>query len=637
MARIANDVIGTLLGEAGGKTAAERYRDMLGIASVMANRAVATGQPLQSIVSAPNQFSAYGKSLPKGVEKFEALARMAVEQVTKWGPVNNATYYSTPAATKNLPKGLDPVTATTAHQYFTDPQNRAIGTATGYVAPDTAALAAYAPAAQQSAAPASLTSSAVDIGYAHPERGAWNLGLTPDIDRAVRTLAANTPGGVTVQSGYRSPSINAAVGGAKASQHMHGNAVDLDLSGLSDAERARAVEMARLTGATRQIAYTKEPNLLHVDFAPGYAPNVNTDTYAMVDKSAANLARAPGWFTQGLTQSTVPTPTPRPSPDTAIASLASSPPQTANAAFGSTPSYSAESPASRALAEMAAKSQNTPISEIAGKQIGQPAVAPTDAYATTNLPGYGYEAPAVADIETAATVAPPELDEVAPPPSIAQPAFTPKAIAPAPAPARAPAPSIPSGTKAALDFHAGLNNAAVASNGNTLTRDALGYSYNYSPEFDVTTISNPAGNTVGVKQGKVTADTAASATNASKGIFGLDQDTVSNSVVGGLGGLGGAAVGGLLGPVGSLIGSAIGRQLAVQNNPFATPGTQPSTGLFGLGGLLGGIFGGRGSYPSAPSLAGALGGNQSNRSMGEMRDISPRAAGDISAGRQGLF
>ena len=41
---------------------------------------------------------------------------------------------------------------------------------------------------------------------------------------AVRTVLGGAP--IIISSGYRSPAVNAAVGGAKASQHLTGEAVD---------------------------------------------------------------------------------------------------------------------------------------------------------------------------------------------------------------------------------------------------------------------------------------------------------------------------------------------------------------------------------------------------------------------------
>lgn len=709
----ARDVIGTILGEAGGKTLSARYDDMLHVASTIVNRAAATGESLQSIISAKDQYDAYGKALPPGTNnpRMRAIAEMALNQIVTKGPVTTAMFMNTAAAAPNQVKGLTQVAQTQAHIYSVDQTNRAIRTSAGYVTPDPEAMAmGYAPTPTDTKASAALSSlGGAKVSYNHPDRGAWYSGLSPDMAHAVETLGANLPDGVSLTSAYRSPSVNKSVKGAKNSQHMTGNAVDVDLSGMTNTERAKAVETARMTGATRIGAYSASPNMMHVDFAAGYAPNNNVDTYAMFDETASKMRNAPGWFTQGLTQTTVPTPTPRPAFDTAIAQAAPAameaqsvqsmsvpgtpdigvdtnvgffagkpgkvagvPAQsvktasftpdmamadaapatpTADEAFSGT----TQSPSSRALADLAAKADDQSISEIAGTQVG--AVAPTNAYSTTNLPSV---APSINPALQAA-VAPAPVAQITPQAVVRPPAVpTPKVTAPtiAAPQTRAPTQSMPSGVQAAMDFHAGINNAAMASNGNTLSRDALGNSYNYSPSFDVTTISDPTGRTVGVKQGKVSPDMAGpsataastSAPGTSKGLFSgigdtikdtFSNDNVSNAVVGGLGGLGGAAVGSLLGPVGSMVGSAIGRSLAVQHNPFAPqPGTftvntfqGPMTFASPIGGL-----GGLGGFPSAPRGApGALGGSQSNRSTGEMRGMSPRAADAIGKGMGGLY
>lgn len=127
-----NDFASLLLGEAGGKTAAERYNDMLHIASVVVNRSNATGRPVSDIIANSREFNAWGKALPPGTSKYAGLAEQAIQQVLREGPVTNATFYATPAAKGNLPSGLSATTKTASHEYFTDPQNRAIGTANGY-------------------------------------------------------------------------------------------------------------------------------------------------------------------------------------------------------------------------------------------------------------------------------------------------------------------------------------------------------------------------------------------------------------------------------------------------------------------------------------------------------------------------
>lgn len=146
-----NDLATLLLGEAGGKNAAERYLDMLNIASVVHNRAASTGKTVQEIIAAPGEFGAWGKPLPPGVEQYAHLAQRAMQQVAKSGPVTAATFYATPSAVGNLPKGLKSAGQTAGHRFFTDPQNRAIGTTAGYVRPAAVSLPATAPAPSSAA------------------------------------------------------------------------------------------------------------------------------------------------------------------------------------------------------------------------------------------------------------------------------------------------------------------------------------------------------------------------------------------------------------------------------------------------------------------------------------------------------
>lgn len=57
-----------------------------------------------------------------------------------------------------------------------------------------------------------------------------------------------TAGPLKITSAYRSPEHNAKVGGAKGSQHLHGNAFDIDTSGMDDATRAKLIMQAREAG-----------------------------------------------------------------------------------------------------------------------------------------------------------------------------------------------------------------------------------------------------------------------------------------------------------------------------------------------------------------------------------------------------
>jgi zinc D-Ala-D-Ala carboxypeptidase len=57
-----------------------------------------------------------------------------------------------------------------------------------------------------------------------------NIQRTAETMEKVRTLLGGKP--ILVSSGYRSPKVNAAVGGAKTSAHVHGLAVDFSCPGF---------------------------------------------------------------------------------------------------------------------------------------------------------------------------------------------------------------------------------------------------------------------------------------------------------------------------------------------------------------------------------------------------------------------
>lgn len=107
-------------------------------------------------------------------------------------------------------------------------------------------------------------------------QAAVRLGLSNEPDAAalewigllVRTVldpireAVGRP--VLVSSGYRSPSVNAAIGGARKSQHMLGQAADIRVNGITPAE---------LTSFIRTLSLPfdqliEEPTWVHVSVGP---------------------------------------------------------------------------------------------------------------------------------------------------------------------------------------------------------------------------------------------------------------------------------------------------------------------------------------------------------------------------------
>lgn len=130
-----------IAGEAVSGSYEDRWNDMVNIASVIANRAALLGVTPEQVVSTTQQFNAYNKQMPPGTASLTDMAQQAMDYVAVNGPVNDATFYATPAATKNLPKGLSFETETTGHQYFSDPKMRSIKTSLGDVKPDQFAYA----------------------------------------------------------------------------------------------------------------------------------------------------------------------------------------------------------------------------------------------------------------------------------------------------------------------------------------------------------------------------------------------------------------------------------------------------------------------------------------------------------------
>lgn len=363
----ASSVVDVILGEAGGQTVGARYADMINIASTILNRSTHGRVAPEKVVAVQSEFNAYGKPLPAGVEAYRATAEKIWQQVRQTGPVHNGMFFATPGKTDNLPPGLQQVGAVTGgHVYFTDPQARSFLTADGYVQPFAPTPAAGPipegrPDVARGPGMAALVSPDYgNIRYAHEAaRGPWTTGMRPEAVESANILAANTSGGITINSARREPGVNRAVGGARNSQHMTGGAFDVDLGGMSPAQRSNFVELARMSGATRLGTYDRHPNMLHVDFAKGYKPTQG-GVYTMHNSTHGQFAKkAPEWFKAGLEQVTVPTPTARPEPSTVIAGAdrpmptgrdIAAPPKAAEAPVQAIPYAPAPNPVEQAIA-----------------------------------------------------------------------------------------------------------------------------------------------------------------------------------------------------------------------------------------------------------------------------------------------
>lgn len=86
--------------------------------------------------------------------------------------------------------------------------------------------------------------------------------LRPDVVSGLQELQSGWGRALPIVSGYRDPERNRKAGGAKKSQHMHGKAVDIDVSNLSREERIQLIKLARAQGWGGIGVY---PNSLHID------------------------------------------------------------------------------------------------------------------------------------------------------------------------------------------------------------------------------------------------------------------------------------------------------------------------------------------------------------------------------------
>lgn len=90
-----------------------------------------------------------------------------------------------------------------------------------------------------------------------------------------------------ITSGYRDPARNAAVGGAKGSRHIQGDAIDFSLAGLPEERQQQIAQWWRERGAGG-FGYYPNKQAMHVDFGAqrAWGPNY----------SRTSLGDTPQWF-----------------------------------------------------------------------------------------------------------------------------------------------------------------------------------------------------------------------------------------------------------------------------------------------------------------------------------------------------
>lgn len=135
-------------------------------------------------------------------------------------------------------------------------------------------------------------------------------GMSNEALAAFRRLEELTGGPFQVNSAYRSQEHNARVGGAKHSQHTHGNAFDINVAGMPHSERVDLINKAREAGFRGIGVYD---NALHFDVGPqrAWGPSHSRDSLPGWYTAAFGGAGGSGAGTSGAAMASV---APRPAP-----------------------------------------------------------------------------------------------------------------------------------------------------------------------------------------------------------------------------------------------------------------------------------------------------------------------------------
>lgn len=123
-------------------------------------------------------------------------------------------------------------------------------------------------------------------------------GVSSEALAAYQEFDRLTGGAPKINSAYRSPEHNERVGGAKHSQHTHGNAFDFDVSGMPVDQRIGLINKARQAGFNGAGVYD---NALHFDVGPerAWGPSHSRDSL-------------PDWYLSAFGPNAAPQPAERP-------------------------------------------------------------------------------------------------------------------------------------------------------------------------------------------------------------------------------------------------------------------------------------------------------------------------------------
>lgn len=117
------------------------------------------------------------------------------------------------------------------------------------------------------------SATATRLGIANKPDAAAKKALTALVDNVLDPLRAAWKRPIVVNSGYRCAALNRAVGGATMSQHLYGEAVDIEDYSRSRAQNAKLFDLIRSLGLPFDQLIYESPNSLgpdwiHVSYGP---------------------------------------------------------------------------------------------------------------------------------------------------------------------------------------------------------------------------------------------------------------------------------------------------------------------------------------------------------------------------------
>ena len=143
-----------------------------------------------------------------------------------------------------------------------------------------------------------------NLKFYHPDQ----TGLNPGMKAMAEKVAAQF-GGLGITSGHRSATHGVEAGKARPGQHTGyrgpdgkldpsgGNAIDVDMKGMDESQRAELVKAFIAQGATGIGTYGSMPDMLHVDRRrPEGQPVMFMHNKSSRDKHPDNFTQAPDWF-----------------------------------------------------------------------------------------------------------------------------------------------------------------------------------------------------------------------------------------------------------------------------------------------------------------------------------------------------